>query len=94
MRTKAQQKVVEERKALIVKVRALTKFLGSQGFHMQPALERSLLMTQLSHMCGYGETLDQRIKDFPKGAYKPREKSPAVRPRDQWISFQEINQSA
>jgi hypothetical protein len=59
-----QERVVEEKKDLDVKIQKLTAFIGGSLFASLDAAERSRLSIQLQHMNGYSEILSQRISAF------------------------------
>lgn len=59
-----EQRVVDERNELDIKVSALRVFSTSELFASLPFAERHLLSVQLEQMVAYSETLKLRIARF------------------------------
>ena len=59
-----QQRVVEEREALDVKIEALKKFFGTDTFLKITANKQVLFRKQLAAMTEYSMILGARISDF------------------------------
>ena len=56
-----QQRVIDEKEDLDVKIEKLSAFTRSQAFENVPMAERHLLREQLMHMERYSATLGARI---------------------------------
>jgi hypothetical protein len=59
-----QQRVVDERVALVEKIDKLSPFIGCSVFQNLPVEERNRLTRQLYIMNQYAEVLDERIQNF------------------------------
>jgi hypothetical protein len=59
-----QQRVVEEKAELDIKLRALRLFVGGQTFNELPEAERARLNAQEHYMTQYSQVLGERIEAF------------------------------
>lgn len=60
-----QQRVVDEKSELDVKVKALSDFIQSSPIYVNlPQEEKSRLLEQYSIMCNYSDVLGRRIEAF------------------------------
>jgi hypothetical protein len=59
-----QQRAVSELKDLRAKIFALDRFLQTPDSVTLPMFDRSLLMTQMSHMEAYADVLQRRVDNF------------------------------
>lgn len=57
-----QQRVIDERRDLAVKLERLTAFREKPGFADLPLVDQGLLVQQADHMAAYLSVLDARIK--------------------------------
>lgn len=64
MTTEYQQRVVNEKNELDVKLSKLMSFLESETYRKLPADERSRLQGQAHHMAEYSKILGERITAF------------------------------
>lgn len=59
-----QQRVVDEKSELQIKIDKLTAFIPTEIFRGLPKAEQNRLNSQLVHMRHYASILDQRIEAF------------------------------
>lgn len=59
-----QQRVVEERQALIIKIDSLAPFIGSEIYQALSSEEQKRLVKQLDIMHQYVQILAERIQNF------------------------------
>lgn len=59
-----QQRVIEEKEELDIKIEKLTSFFETKLFHEIDILEQNRLKTQLHHMGEYSKILSDRINNF------------------------------